>query len=237
MLHRDERDVDAGLASDLARPLPGTDHHLFASDAALVGDDGAHAPVLDLDFGDLHPFGNGDAVLTRALCQRHGDVGRRGLAVGREESRADDVVDLHQRPQLLRLLRSQEMHLEPEGRGGGRLSPYLGPALRVAGKPQAPVALPTGGEARLLLEPVIEFDGIAEQLGDVGARAQLSDQPRGVPGRAACQPPTLEQEHVGETHLPQVIGHRTADDAAAYDDDLGGRRQIAHARSIAWKVA
>ena len=104
MLHRDERNVDAGHATDLARPLTGADHELVAGDPALVGDDGAHAAVLDLDPGDLHPFGNRDAVLARALGQRHGDVGGRRLAVGRQESRADHVVDLHERPQLLRLL-------------------------------------------------------------------------------------------------------------------------------------
>ena len=43
MLHRDERNVDAGHAPKLARPLPGADHELVASDPALVGDDGAHA--------------------------------------------------------------------------------------------------------------------------------------------------------------------------------------------------
>ena len=124
------------------------------------------------------------------------------------------------------------MHLEPEGRGGGRLPLHLGPALGIAGEPQAAVRLPAGGEAGLLLEPVIELDGVAEQLGDVGARAQLSDQPGGMPGRAGGQLAPLEQEHVGETHLAQMIGDGAADDAAADDDDLRGRRQLAHARSI-----
>ena len=55
---------------------------------------------------------------------------------------------------------------------------------------------------------------------------------------AACQVEprgqlaALEQQHVGEAHLAQMIGDRAADDAAADDDDLGGRRQVAHARSM-----
>ena len=114
------------------------------------------------------------------------------------------------------------MHLEPEGRGGGRLPLHLRPALGIAGEPQAAVALPAGGKSRLLLEPVIELDGVTEELGDVGARAQLPDQPRGVPRRAASQFSPLEQQHVGETHLAQMIGHGAADDAAADDDDLRG---------------
>ena len=173
----------------------------------------------------------------RALGERHGDVGGRGLAVGRQEGRADDVVDLHQRPQILRLLRRQQMHLEPERGGGGRLALHLGPALGIAGEPQAAVPLPAGREAGLLLERVIERDRVAEQLGDVGARAQLADEPGGMPGRAGGQLAPLEQQHVGQAHLAEMIGHRAADDAAADDDDLGGRRQLAHARSMARKVA
>ena len=64
MLHRDERNVDAGHAPDLARPLAGADHDLVAGDAALVGDDGAHAAVLDLDAGDAS---RPRAIVTPAL--------------------------------------------------------------------------------------------------------------------------------------------------------------------------
>ena len=37
-------------------------------------------------------------------------------------------------------------------------------------------------EAGLPLEPVVERDGIAEELGDVGAGAELADEAGGVPG-------------------------------------------------------
>ena len=63
VLHRDERNVDAGHAPDLARPLAGADHELVASDAPLVGDDRAHAAVLDLDAGDRHALGDRDAAM------------------------------------------------------------------------------------------------------------------------------------------------------------------------------
>ncbi len=237
MLHRDEGHVDAGHAPDLARPLPGADHELVATDPALVSHDGAQATVLNLDAGDAHAFFDGDACIARALGERHGDVRWRNLSVGRKERRADDIVDLHQWPEFLGLLGCEEMHLEPEGRGRGRLPFDLGPALRIAGEPQAAVLLPPGGEACVLLEPVIEVDGVTEKLGDVGARAQLSDEARGVPRRAGGKLPPLEKEHVGETHLSQMIGHRASDDAAADDYDLGGRRQRAHARSMARQAA
>ena len=74
VLHRYERNIDAGHAPDLARPLAGTDHELVASDPPLVGDDGAHALPLNLDAGDRHALGDGDAGGARALGERHGDV-------------------------------------------------------------------------------------------------------------------------------------------------------------------
>ena len=40
------------MRADLARPLAGADHDLLAGDAALVGDDGRDAAVLDLEAGD-----------------------------------------------------------------------------------------------------------------------------------------------------------------------------------------
>src|SRR4029077_4304870 len=120
---------------------------------------------------------------------------------------------------------------------GGRLALDLGPAVLIAGKPQAAVPLPACGEAGLLLERVVKRDRVAEQLGDVCARAQLSDEAGGVPGRAASELPALEQKHVGDAHFAEMIGHGAADDAAADNDDLGGRRQRAHARSIASQVA
>ena len=90
----------------------------------------------------------------------------------------------HQRPELLRLLRREQLHLEAEGARGRRLPLHLGPALGVAGQTQAAVPLPAGREARLRLEPVVERDRVAEELGDVGIGAELPDQPRRVPGRA-----------------------------------------------------
>ena len=98
----------------------------------------------------------------------------------------------------------------------------LGPALFVAGKPQATVPLPACGEARLLLERVVKRDRVAEQLGDVGARAQLSDEASGMPGRATGELPALDEERVGDAHFAEMIGHGAADDAAEYLRPIDG---------------
>ena len=226
MLDRGQRDIDAGEPADGARPLAGADDELFAGDAPGRGDDGAHRPVLDLDAGDRHAFPNRDAFHPRALGERRRDVGGRRLPVGRQERRADDVVDLHQRPEVLRLLRRQELHFESEGTRRRRLALHLGPPLRVAGQAQAAVALPAGRLAGLGLEPVVQGDGIAEQLGDVGRGAELPDQPRRVPGRARGQLAPLDEQHVGQPHRAEMIGDRRADDSSADNHDLGRRRQF-----------
>jgi hypothetical protein len=73
--------------------------------------------------------------------------------------------------ELLRFLRRQQLHLQSEGMGRCRLALDLGHALLVAGEAQAAVALPAGRQPRLLLQRVVELDGILQELRDVGGRA------------------------------------------------------------------
>ncbi len=228
VLDADQRHVDAGQPADLARPLAGAVDHGFAGDLAPVGDDALDPAVLDPDRGDGGVLADGDAAGAGAAGEGLDDVGRRGLAVGRQVGRADHVVDRHQRPERLRLGGGEELHLEAERAGGGGLAAHLGPALRGAGEAQAAVHLPAGGEAGLRLQPVVEGDRIAEQPRHVGAGAELADEAGGVPGGARRQLVALEQDHVGHAHRAEVVGGGAADDAAADDDDLRRRRQVAH---------
>ena len=91
-----------------------------------------------------------------AAGERLDEVGGGGLAVGGQEGGADDVVDLHDRPEGLGLLRGEELHLEAEGAGGGGLALHLGPAVGGAGEAEAAVHLPAGGEAGLGFQAVVE---------------------------------------------------------------------------------
>ena len=133
-------------------------------------------------------------------------------------------------------LRRQQLHLQAERVRRGRLPADLDPALGRAGEPQAAIALPARGLPGLGLQPPVELDRVAQQLGDVGAGAQLADQPGGMPGRARGQPALLQQQHVGPAELAQMIGHRAADDAAADDDDAGGGGQVGHRWTSAHSV-
>ncbi len=109
---------------------------------------------------------------------------------------------------------------------------HLGPALGGAGEAEAAVHLPAGGEAGLGLQPVVEGDGVAEELGDVGVGAELADEAGGVPGGAGGELVPLQQDDVGEAHQAEVVGRGAADDAAADDDDLGRCREVGHGRSL-----
>ena len=82
--------------------------------------------------------------------------------------------------------------------------------------------LPAGGKPGLGLETRVEVDRVLHEPRHVLVRAQLADEAGGMPGRAAGEPPLLEEHDVALAHLRQVIGDRAADHAAADDDDLGG---------------
>ncbi len=92
----------------------------------------------------------------------------------------------------------------------------------VARQPQAAVHLPSGGLSGLVLQPLVEVDRVAEQLGDVGAAAQLADETGSVERGARRELVPLDEHRVGPSQLGQVIGRRAPDDAAA--DDHGPSR-------------
>ena len=94
---------------------------------------GTDPAELELEAGHRHTLPQRDAREPRALGQGLGDVGRIGLPVGRQERGTHDVLDGHRRPQRLRLAGGEQVHLQPEGMGSGRLAAHLGPAIGRAG--------------------------------------------------------------------------------------------------------
>jgi hypothetical protein len=149
--------------------LAGAVHQLLASDEALGGLDARHAPVLDPHAGDAHILDDARAMQARAFGERLGDVGGIGLAVGRQVGGTHQIAGVHQRPEIARLLRGQQVHLQAEGMGRRRLALDLGPALLVVGQSQAPVLLPTGGQTGFALERLIELHRVLQELRDRGA--------------------------------------------------------------------
>ncbi len=232
VLHRHERDVDPHRGSQGAGPLAAAHHDLLALDA--TGASGATVttalmtPETTSMLLDLGVLADRRTRHAGAAGEGHGDVAGAGLAVGGQERCTDEVVDLHQRPQLLGLLRGEQVHLQAEALGRGGLAAHLGPAFLVAGQAQATVHLPAGGLAGLGLQGAVQLHRVAEQLGDVGAGAQLAHQPGGVERAARGEHVLLHEHGVRPAELGQVVGGGAADDAAADDDDAGVRRKSSH---------
>ena len=76
------------------------------------------------------------------------------------------------------------------------------------------------------LEAGVELGRVFGEAREVRGRAQLADQPGGVPGGAGGQLLALQQHHVAPAELGQMIGDRAADHAAADDHGLRLARQI-----------
>jgi hypothetical protein len=112
-------------------------------------------------------------------------------------------------------------HVHVEGTGErGLPQEFLAP---VRGQPERDRAhLPhAGGDAGFLLELHVEIGGILREPRHVLGAAQLAHQPGGVPGRAARQLLAFQKDDVGPAELRQMIGDRTAGDAATDDDGAG----------------
>ena len=149
---------DAGQAAERLRPQAGAQRDGLAGDLALLGAHARDPAALDPKPGHGAVLDDPHALLAGALGQRLRDVGRVGLAVGRQERRADQVGGVHQRPEILRLAGREQVHLEPEAARGGRLAPDLDQAIGVAREAQAAVPLPAGGLPGLGLEALVQLD-------------------------------------------------------------------------------
>ena len=171
VLDRLQRHGDAGQGADLARPLAGAVHHLLAGDEALRGLDVGDAVACHAEAGDAHALHNGGAVHTRALGQGLGDVAGAGLAVGGQVAGADQILAVKKWPHDLDLGRREQVHLHTEAAGGGGQAPILDPAVPVAGQPQAAAHLPSGLQAGLPVQILVEIDRVLQHLGNRGRRA------------------------------------------------------------------
>ena len=98
------------------------------------------------------------------------------------------------------------MHFEAERGGRGGLPFHLVPPLLVASEPQATIHLPPGGQAGFGFEGAIQLDGVTQQLGDVCAGTQLTNQASSVERGAGCELVALDEEGIGPAEFGQVVG-------------------------------
>ncbi len=167
VLHRDDGDVDPDHAAGRPGEIARRGNDVLAGNVALVGHDFPLAAGLPLDRGDRgHPVDLAAAV-ARAARQRLSEVCRLDVAVLRVLDRADDPLDVAERPFLLDLGGGQELHLDPADRGGdaGVVAIFVEPVLGareadVGNRPEPDV------EAGLLLQRLVQRDGIFVDLSD-----------------------------------------------------------------------
>ena len=214
--------------------MPGAVDDEVALDVAGVG---AHADdLLDQSAGprddllDRDPLDDADAEGPRAARQAHREVDGVDPAVAGHVEAREEVVGAGQREELGHLPRADLLDLEPVDALEGRDPAVLLQAVGVGGRLDEPDRLEAGGHARLRLEPGVEVAGVEPQ-----ARARLARGPEaghqagGVPRRARGEAVALEDEHVGDPQVGQVVGDGGADDASTDDDDArpGGERGTA----------
>ena len=230
MLAGMKRQGHARLRRQIAAPhAAAIDDHVGGNLATLAArlpcGAGHFGPVVK-DLRHLDALDDLRASHPRALGQRHRDIGRVALPVQRQMHRPHNVGNVQMRIQRLHLGRRNLLHVHVEGPRQGRLPVKLF-LPRLGQRDGDGTDLPhPGGNARLLLQPDVKIGGILGQPRHVLACPQLPDQPRRMPGRAAGQPPALQQHDVAPAELGQMIGDRTAGDPAPDDDDTRVARNL-----------
>ena len=91
-------DIDADGAGERACPHTACDYDLVGFDDAFSGFNPRGTTVLNDNSFDQRVFLDFNARHACALGQRHRRINRITLAIGRIPDRADDIVDIHQRP-------------------------------------------------------------------------------------------------------------------------------------------
>ena len=232
VLGRMERDVDAAEEADRLRPLAGAVHDHLGLDGAPVGHDARHPAVPRGDAGD-------PGVLLDAHAPQAGPAGERGRHVDRvdggiagEPEGAEQIARLEDGVPLEGLAGVEQLALEVVGLGRRRRPAELDHPLGRARHRHAAAPLEARGEPRLRLELAVEAGGVLHEAGPGLGRAELAEEARRVPRRAARELPLLEQEDVGPPEAGQVVRGRGPDHATADDHDAGPVGQIAPGRCV-----
>ncbi len=235
MLGRLQRDGDPRERPEFARPLTrAVDDELaarFPFAVVRLPANARDAAVRRGDGRDLRPLEDAGAAAARALRERLREIGGVRLAVARDPHAAGQVVRAQQRRPGGDLRRRQPFELDAEAARARHLPAHELQALRRLRDVEAPARLPPGRESGLALERRVELDPVAAHPRGVARGAHLPDESRRVPRGAARQPALLEQDHVGNADLREVISGRCAGDAAADDDDTGVGGNVHAART------
>ena len=231
MLDRVERQIHSDAQSELASPHAARKNHPVGANFLTALQSHPGDPLASMRSGGLQQRGDaraieeGCSVGHRTLGQSHRAFARNHPPVTRQIHRPQHVLDLDERPEILSFFGADQMGLDAKDLRHRRSAPKLGHALRIGPERQSGGADPSHVMPRLLGELGIQLSRVLVDLGHAVAGAQLTDHAGGMPGGSATDESLLEQHDILPARLGQMIGHRTAHNAATDDDHTGRRRR------------
>ena len=227
MLARMQRHVYARHAPHLMAPHAGAiDDHItgdMARISAIIADpvNPGDPPPLPVNGAHACALGDHRAAHACPFGQGQGNIGRVGLAIGGQPHPAGDIGDVQMRVARLDFAWRQLFHGHAKGaRHGGVAVQLFQPLGGERGRNRADLTKARGHPC-FGLEPGVKLGRVAGQFCHIRRGAQLPDQPRGVPSCARRQLFAFQEHHILPAELGQVIGNRTANNAAANDDHTG----------------
>ncbi len=227
VLHGEDRDLEAGHATHLARPESPGVHEVLAVDH----------PEIDIVSGVVHmqmPTAVGSArdgvhpgvpvdlrsTLPGAVGVGVGDTGRIDVTLVLVVHRPDEVRRIEEGHELMGLRRGDELGLHPEIATTGMSHAQVVHALGSVGQLQATGHVDPAVATRLGLDLVVELDGVALQGGDVRIAVEGVHTAGRVPSGPVGQLAALHHHHVGPAGECEVVEHRGAHHSPANHDDL-----------------
>ena len=219
MLDRDDRNVQPDHAACLAREVAGGADHMLACDLALVGGD---FPLAGGGAGDTCHRGvavDFGAAVARAARQRLGQVGRLDIAVTRMADGADQPFGVAERPDVLHLVRGEEVHINADGaRDTGILPVFVHPVLGLGEADVGDIA-EADIHAGFFLKLLIELHGIFMNLADRIGHVEQRQQACGMPCRPRGQLLALDQDNVRPALFREMVKRADADYPASDDNN------------------
>ena len=226
MLGRLVRNTDARGFAELARPHAGTVHDELGTDVPVGRTHTRCAPAFAKNVEHGYAFTDTHAAHACALGQRHRHVYRVYAAVIRHIEATGDIVHLGQWEQLAHFARGDFMDVYAAVAIERGNTPKLFEPVRIRGYFDEADGCKASRLARLGLETRIQLFGVLADFRRRFRQRPIRDhQSGGMPSGPRSEAVAFEQHHVAAAHGRQMVGHRSADDTTADNDNAGLARQ------------
>ena len=190
---------------------------MFAGDVALIGGDQPFTIGLLRNRRHRGVAVDSGAALARTLCQRLCQVSGLDIAIFWMLDRADHALSVTERPDVLDLLRRQEVHVHADGAGNACIVLiFVHPVLRRR-EPNVGHLRKADVQLCLRLKARVKPDRILVQFADRIAEVEQRQQTGGMPSRPGCQFFAFQKDDIGPAQFCKVIKRADAHHATAND--------------------